>query len=393
MLTELEITDILGSNNINNNTPFLIVSYKHIQKFLVKIWSHNNYNIFSINYKKLVKYIKKIDNRYIDIDNFIPVGNLCSNIPITSIILANKYTVSTSQKYKKVGRINNLVLWTAHMKRKDTKLRSIGVVVTNGKNPPNFKTPVLPRSYLIKMEFPPNDVVGNEFNILNYKKDGLWIISRSKFSKLTDSFKLLSLDNKYLSSYNNTLQVRDSDSTNQNISYNAQGELVMDDMCIEAGDNVKLSKCNKKNNQKWIPYNGNLLSSLNGKFSSCLGVKNNKLITKKCNLLSDSDWDFQNTDFPDVRNYNWAKTKIKPDTNITLVNRDDPWFINKDIVGDTLPLQQQNNTIEEFTNDKSVKNFTKDTCLDNDNNGYINDDFISFLLVIILIIIILYRLK
>ena len=122
MLTELKITDILGSTNVNNNTPLIIISCKEVQKFLIKIGEYgNNNNIYELNYKKLVKYIKTSDKQHlINIENFIPVGNICSNIPITSIILANRYTVPLSSKYKKVGRINNLVFWTTHLKRKDT---------------------------------------------------------------------------------------------------------------------------------------------------------------------------------------------------------------------------------------------------------------------------------
>jgi hypothetical protein len=209
----------------------------------------------------------------------------------------------------------------------------MGVIITTDGNPPEYRIPVLPRSYLIKMDFSESVIDGNEFNVLNLKTDGLWMLARNRFGKSINNFKLLGLDGKYLSSHNNKLQLKDRSNSNQNVSYNVQGELVMGDMCLTTNDNssVTLNKCKNKKKQKWAPYNGNFVSMMDNKFNTCLGVdKSNNVVTKRCNTKQ-AEWDIQHVDGKDTMNYSWPKKKGK---RVVLTSKDNPWFTNKDIVGE-----------------------------------------------------------
>jgi len=412
MFTGLEITDILGSINISNNTPFIIVSCNSINKYLVKVKTVGQYNVFRINYESLSKYIASEKNTSeFNINSFVPVGDLCSKTQIFNIILANQYVIPSTTKYKKVNTLDGLTFWSGFLKRKGKELRSIGVVVTTDKNPPEYRIPVLPRSYLIKMDFTDSQITGNEFNILSSKQDGLWMIVRNKFGKSVNNFKLLGLNGKYLYSNNNKLQLRDKNSSNQSVSYNVQGELVMGGMCLTTNDNksVTLDKCDNKKQQKWVPYNGNFISMLDNKFNSCLSVDSgDNVITKNCNLSSNAEWDIQNENVEDVRNYSWPKVKGK---TVVLTTKNNPWFLNKDIVGEkayiNITKQPRDAYYKEYAKYKSDckipekgdksqgKGYSYADSLSNCIEGFSekegNDNFVLLILLIILFILLIVK--
>ena len=337
MFSDLTITDILGSEIIDNNTPLIIISASpsSLIQYLNIVATIDVNKIYKLNYEKLIKDLSTsldTQNKF-DITNFIPVGDLCSSTRIKHIILANKYILPTTNKFRKVGSLSDLTFWEGYLKRKDKASRTIGVFVTTDNNAPEYRAPVLPKSYLVKMDFPDDKVTGNEFNVLNIKSDGLWMILRHKFTKGSNNFKLIGLNGKYLSSDNGGLQLKDGNSSGHNISYNVQGELVMGNMCVTTNDSkeVSLEKCNSKSGQKWVPYNGNYVSMLDNKFNSCLSTGNaNSVVTKECNPKNESEWTRQNIDDIDNVNYTWPKVKGK---TVVLVEKDDPWFLNKDIVG------------------------------------------------------------
>ena len=338
MFSELTITDILGSEIIDNNTPLIIVSASpaSLVQYLTLVTTIDSNKIYKLNEKSLITDLSKVSDKIplgINIANFVSVGDICSSTRIKHIILANKYILPTTNKFRKVGSFSELTFWVGYLKRKDNESRTVGVCSTTDGNPPNYRIPVLPKSYLIKMDFPSGNVAGNEFNILNAKPDGLWMILRHKFSKNNNNFKLMGLDGKYLSSHNKNLRMRDGTTSNQNVSYNVQGELVMGDMCITTNDNkqVSLEKCNKKSGQKWFPYNGNYISMLDNKFNTCLSVgATDSIVTKECEPREESEWTQQDTDGVNNTNYTWPMINGK---TVVLVENDNPWFLNKDIVG------------------------------------------------------------
>lgn len=338
MFSELIITDILGSEIINNNTPLIIISASSVslEQYLNLVTTIDSSKIYKLNHELLVKNISTLSDKLpssFNITNFIPVGDICSSTRIKSIVLANKYILPTTNKFRKVGNLAGLTFWVGYLKRKDKESRTLGVCTTTNNNPPDHRVPVLPRSYLIKMDFPTGKVAGNELNILNIKSDGLWMILRHKFTRGNNNFKLIGLNGKYLSSDNNKLQLKEGNTTNQNVSYNVQGELVMGNMCITTNDNkeVYLEKCSKKSGQKWSPYNGNYISMMDNKFNTCLSVGNrNNIVASECDPRKESEWTQQDIDGADIANYTWPTAKGK---TVVLVEKDDPWFLNKDIVG------------------------------------------------------------
>ena len=365
MLTGLDITDIFGSKSIDENTSFIIVNYKKLNSYIRKVSSVADNNIYKLDIDRLAQTLNK-EYRLGDINfcNFIPVGDVCSRNGVNNIILANKHVVPTTKRYNKVGEFNGLHLWIGELKRKGKISRSMGVVTTDNPSPPDSRIPVLPRSFLVKMDFRDGIIRGNEFNTLNYKEDGLWMIVRNKFNRSMDNFRLLGNNGKYLSSFDNKLKTKSKNSNGQNVSYNVQGELVMNGLCITAndGNNVGLDKCKSDRKQKWFPYNGNFISMMDDKFNTCLSVDNkDNITTKTCNLSSDAEWDMQYTD-PQNRSYSWPKTSGKI---VALVEKDNPWYLNKDIVGNKIYIN--NNYIPTTPYYKNYANVKPGCKIDHDH--------------------------
>ena len=180
MFTGLNITNILGHRDIDNDTPFIIISCDDMNKFLDKLEVINSHTIYRLNLIKLREYMgdKVID---FDINNFLSVGDLCSERKITQILLANKNIVPCSSAYTNIGKLGKMTMWIAKMKRKTSESRSMGIILTEG-SIPSYETPVVPKSYLVNMDFGQSLLKGNDFNVLNVWSDGLLILIRDKFN-------------------------------------------------------------------------------------------------------------------------------------------------------------------------------------------------------------------
>ena len=335
MFTGFNITNILGSRIIDNDTPFIIIYCDDMSKFLDKLKFVNPYTIYRTNITRLTDYIKQRKIEF-DISIFSPIGDICSDRKITKILLANKHIVPCSSAYKYIGKLGTSVLWIAEMKRKTIQSRSIGIILTNNMTPPSFETPVVPKSYLINMDFGQSLLKGNDFNILNVRSDGLWILIRDKFNTIQ---KWDTRDFKYISRKGNYLSVADDDSENikllpensrnQKITITDDNQLMINNKCLEVtgSGKVVLKKCNSSNSQKWVSNGNNFISIANNVENKCIGYdENGDIILQQCENVS---WTKQNDDSNNVTDNNWASIKGK---TLVLKNRDNPWFTNEKIV-------------------------------------------------------------
>lgn len=340
MFTGFSMTDILGSRNIDNDTPFIIVSSDNLHKLLDKVKFVNPYTIYRANMLKLGRYVRS-KTYTIDLANFVPVGDMCSNRKITKILLANKHVVPTSPSYTRVGRLGGMSMWIAEMKRKNVESRSLGIVLTNGNSSPTFRTPVIPKSYLVRMDFGRSLLKGNDFNVLNVRSDGLWILIRNKFINPDSpdspkwgsygNFKYIDKKGNYLSvsTENDDVGLLPENSRKQKIRLTSNNQLAMNDKCLEvtSSGKIKLRKCSNNRSQKWIPNGSNFISASGGNFNKCLGYDHNGNIKlQECNK---TEWTKQDYDEDDVSDIQWRTVRGK---TLVLKNRDDPWFMNEKIV-------------------------------------------------------------
>jgi hypothetical protein len=377
MFEGFNITDILGTHNINNDTSFIILTNDNLYKFLDKIKVIQPYNIYRVNLNKLTSKIYKSTKNNFDINNFTSVGDLCSTDSrfIKQILLANKHIVPFSKKYTKIGKIGESTMWISEMKRKSMESRSLGVIVTNNSSPPDFATPVLPKSYLIKMDFGKTLLKGNDFNILNIQSDGLWIIIREKF---TNNNLLILMNNKYNIMNNNYSPISDDkylESNNKYLESNNKkkmtltndNELMINNKCLEVtkSNKIILTKCNKSSTQKWSQYGDNFIYNING-------------INPKCIVYDD----FGNIK---LKNYKITDTYWSTISGKTLIlkNRDKPWFINKkeQFINKNLLKEKIN-----FPN-KKIPIKTKE------NKSNTSNSFIIILLIIIILILVIVKIN
>ena len=360
MINKIDIYNILGSKNINNETPIIKIKYKNINKFLKKICTIDNYIIYNFNYEDFCNYIKDYI-KDIDIRNFISFGTYCykKNSNIDFIYLSNKFVIPNSKKFIKVFDYDNYSIWISILTKKHKKCRSLGLMITNKDEQPNYEIPVFPYSYIIKMDFNDNLITNNNLNLLNFKIDGLWNINKLNFNLNFDSLKIKGINNKIYNNLNNKL-----------LSYNSEGNLKINDLCVTDNKNIELKKCSiNDNNQKWLPYNGNFISM------------NNNLV----NNLSDFN--------ENNNNKNLVNIKLK---NLKLKTRKNPWYNNSNII-DYNVINKINNKdlISPFSikNDNNINIIVNENFSNNNNDNKENNDefYVLIFLFILLILIFLLR--
>jgi len=266
-------------------------------------------------------------------------------------------------------------------------------------------------------------------------------------------FKIMNSNGKYITTLPDSNKIVLKDKLNrleQNVSYNAQGELIIDGKCITTSDGstLKMDECNKSKGQKWIIKNNKLILDNNKK---CISDNTDNNNTDNDNTDNDNtdndnidnDNIYNNDDESDISlkacNQNttdsseqsWFQELINKNNdnifkgkNVILVNTDDPWYINKEF---TIPQKYIDNNLSSLDNnldydyadfnsyfnintkradlgygysyasrlgEKYNEHFTNSKKKTNENNIYNNDnDYTSIiiLLCILLIIIFLYR--
>lgn len=295
-ISDIEITDIFNTNNIDNNTSILIL--KNItENYLIPTDKEYIYNI-DIN-----KIYNNIENVIPYILNFIPIGQVylenCKD-KIT-ILLANEKIIASTKNYEKLT--DNI--WVGII-RKDKRIsRSLGTIYSTTK--PNMLIPVFPKSLLIKLKDVDNkDIYKNIYTHKSYNKMGLNVYS-------------FNMDRNYIK------------------MIDISGEV--SDMCISSL-NSSLSKhkkniTNKKNNNSNY-NNSNYYKNMNNNrkiyYSAQGGIKTNS----NCISGKETINKFSIDDCNAIKDTKVIKHSNKMNNNIILKESDEPWFLNENIVGDAI---------------------------------------------------------
>jgi len=281
---KIYINDILGSNNININTPIIILSNVP-KKYLIPI--DNSSPIYNIDIDSLQN---DLDNRYQIIDRFVPIGQIYisdKNKKLFTILLANTQIIPLTQNFEEVD--NNI--WVGTLRRNNKINRSLGTIASYTK--PMISIPVFPTSFLKKID--QDDLTQPEFNIYRdiYSDEtyGRWIINTYKFNINYDTNKT-------------HLKMIDSSGEISNMI-------------------IPLSNTDTKYNQK----NQKIYFTAQGIIPESISIMPN----------DDDSMLIQNI-LPNVQNSNDIfspkKSKLmKTDNNLILREKDEPWFTDSSIVG------------------------------------------------------------
>jgi hypothetical protein len=224
------------------------------------------------------------------------------------------------------------------------------------------------------------------------------------------SIKLTNQSNKYLTMINDNPKMKSKHfSKNQSVSYNAQGELIVNNKCLTNNDErVYFDKCDDdcKNKQMWEIKDNKIFPANSPEMCLSYNVENNKnddnIKLEKCSETNSQIWNIEDSDVARSQDYNQLKYKGK---TIVLVDSENPWYLNYDT---TIPIEyikeqklqpmkqyrdsadfgsHENLEFEHFKADKKkVNNKNKN----NNNNNEIQNQ-ILFLLFCIVLLLIIYK--
>lgn len=214
--------------------------------------------------------------------------------------------------------------------------------------------------------------------------------------------KLTNIPNKYMTMIDGEPKMRNKIfSNNQSVSYNTQGELIIDDKCLtQKSGKVYFDKCKNEKKQLW-KIDNNKIYSLNSP-EMCLSTLGENITIKQCSNNEDEDdnkWTIEESDIEKTSDYKPIKYKGK---TIVLVDSENPWYLNYDT---TIPIEyykKQNITQKQYRNDSdygsnenlefehfNIKEEKKIS--ENKESTSQNQNQIIFLLLIIVVILIVYK--
>ncbi len=195
----INITDIFGNTNINNNTPFLIIYNYNLKPYLLlkdKLDSSSIKSyIYSLNYKLLNK---EFENKGVNINKFLLVSDLFSyeNDIINKILLVNTNISTMPLDYVSVEFYNRGTVWEPIG---INGYKSLGLIYNRGNDKPELnEIPLIPTDLLIRIKNGPFMGLNSstEFKYLSNNRYGTWIIDKSK----------ISYENKYLNKVNDKIK-------------------------------------------------------------------------------------------------------------------------------------------------------------------------------------------
>lgn len=365
-LFEPTITDIFG-NNITQSSLFLIVNSPDIYSLLTKISKTKKSSIWKYNRSKIDTLIAL---RRLDPKNYLILGHvICLTEKPKQLILVHKSLCKNPTHLERITSYGDGSIYKAVCE--DQKYISLGLfyfdessdMITNdesiGIGMVSLSTVVIDKfNTFYDKNSQEYDLIPNDYNLLSSGRIGIVIINKTIYAN-DDQFKLMNNDGKYITKIDDRLESHPNlNSTNQIITYNTQGELIIDGKCLSFDNkphpDLFFDTCADSQNQKWNIYSGQIspiqsATSVQSEYKQCITSENNSednVSLQTCGRQRDNQiWDTENNDDVSTNN-TWSRYKGKA---VVLVESDNPWYINKNT---TIPIKMQ--TIPTVLN--SVKN-------------------------------------
>lgn len=340
------ITDIYGNkldkgDRRNSQLPFIIIHTTQPYLLMEKVSGGKNDSVYRL-IQPTVMHALYANN--IVPNNFAPVGHIWipqSKLDVEQpfqilLMNANPYISQYPNKFYKIGEYNGLGVWKAVGPKGYVPL---GLVLSDGQ-PSTRELRVINKDNTYGYKGGPsvgNLTTMNEFNLLGHLKVKKLTIDRTKFLDHDMNIRLMAQSKGGVisrSDNNSNLSLSGrNNKKNQKINYTIQGELKMDDQCIEASntetDNfVYLQNCNNSVEQKWYPYRNSFISQLD---QTCLTEDGGQVTKKKCDFKDNQKWLVQDLDYVINRSDQEEKKSWKTQTGkqVVLIEPDNPWYINK----------------------------------------------------------------
>jgi len=379
---DIFICDLFG-HNINNNTPFVLIYLVDFYKFLIKKTENKLSSIWGYNKEKINEVLKL---RNVDPKNFLYLGDIIYTSTNFKnkydnpkfIILGNKNICKNPQSYNIIqdfseGKIiepiydSNLYLSVGlfYIKDNDTfNYNDVGVVSKHILKQNKNK--------IINKKF---DITYNDLYLLSSIKVGVRTINKLKLLKRM--FKLTNDSNNYLTNLSQKSAMKSlRNNLKQNITYNAQGEIIIDDKCLTNNNsNVSFETCNNSNKQKWYLDPEGYIKTFTNDGVNCLSSDTNNLYVNDCNNDLDKyyKWIEQESNYDDdSSDYSLDEYQGKV---VVLTETNNPWYINSN---SSIQMPYSKQIInDELYNDKITPPFnTNENILNHENMMPYHSNFV-----------------
>lgn len=287
MLTfQTDVIDIMGSKKIHIDTPII-----YINKISTKYLLNTEFpNVYWIDINKLYNDFEKKINI---INEFIPIGQIYIDITknkFFSTLMANNNIIPTSKSFEQIH--NNI--WFAYIKKNDTIVRSLGTIIS--KTTPCISIPVFPNVFLQK------NIIDDEIHYMykhlySHKKYGKWMLNKFSFNMDKSNINIIDstgeINNMFIPISSNDTQTDLDNNFNRKVYFTTQGSIIIDPNCISHNPHKTMSGLN----------------------------------INECNLKANDDGSLDNNVSTGFSN----KKKT-----IILKEKNDPWFLDHNIMGDVL---------------------------------------------------------
>lgn len=332
VITDIYSNKISRDKDINSLLSFIIINIKKPLFLLDKInYNNDTDSIWKINLQRMhaALHTHGINPNGFSLlgDLWFPTNQLPTNVQIPLVNVDNRLSqypinfINIDQNiWKPIGQDGYQSLGLIYATIKPS-LRSLRIVN---------------KTYLIPYNKPEQIInkktTMNEFNLLSIIGVEKYTIDRTKFLPKNQkiNMKLSSqLNNKYITKNNNNITLadeRNNDLDNsQNITYTGNGELQINNSCLELKNdgNILLENCNNSTNQKWYPYDQNYISYNK---HECLTHNNSEIYGKDCDNSKSQKWTNFDASTIDDSIATW---KTQEGKNVILTQPKSPWYIKK----------------------------------------------------------------
>lgn len=354
-----KITDVFGNIVMNRNVPILLISTKIDNGLLINIMEDENDSLWELDQNNINDLLKKNN---IDPNNYKTFGNywyphIRCNLDITIILANTKYNfISQPIDFINIGSYKEGYIWKPICNKNHVEL---GLLYDKIKPKMDKICTIL---YLYTIEYNGKyDIINNytnfnEFYLLGSNNIQRKTIFRAHFIKKNKILKIKNIfNNNYLNTNNNDNIIFTKKSTN--ILYTTNGQIKINNKCLEriySDENnlsISLRECNDSTAQKWFPFGipnihpnpeYHLVSQNDMLYMTLLSngdedTKKNIIVTEKLIGNKKQIFKFENI-------INDRVLFNKNNSQIMLVESNNPWYINK---SNNIPQKYHNNNIYE----------------------------------------------
>lgn len=395
-MENLYVSDLFGYN-ITSGSPVIIINVNKTKNIFFKLAEdlNNNTSIWKYN-EQLINQL--LVERNVNSNNFLIIGHILAknNMLPDIIILANKNICKQPHGFEEIMNYNDgKIIRFYNESDSKKKIYSVGLFYVDNKIN-NIKSDMSSIGIIndkLLIDYLPDKntksstqsdafIDSNDFGLLSSPQLGIKTISRTY--NTNKKIKLANNEtDKYLTVLNDNVVTKQGlTSLAQVFSYNAQGELISDGKCLSYGESkVSAESCNSENlNQKWVLSQNKILPSNN--FGKCLDVNALDKTTVKLNDCDSSysqQWNteienniFNDTESSNSGNYTWTKYKGK---TLALVENDNPWFVNSDLVSQMSVDSSSTNRFDQAYF-KEMPHYQPNYSINLRNNSVYKSDFV-----------------